>query len=541
MAVSKVEGEELRKQIQMGKKRTMSFAFCPGKKDDHVMMVDRRLKPEILRKAAKNEGSGVKVAYGTFELKGKTLTLSCLLTVPAMAKILKKYLKAQKMTMDIVILDATGEVVDSVVENLDEDDTDNSPAQKEATPEDDSPAPSAEIDQQSPPEAKTEQPDDSPGEGEQLSAKALAERIKALQPALAGAPDALKKVLGTAVEQIKNGTLQAADRTITALEKAADKIGQSAPTSDNPAQQDAKKETQPAQENQPDARALAARASALREVIAGIAGPAAGKLGTALTNVVNQIKASNLEAADALLGKIEAAANKTMEAAGEARKQVQEAAKTDPAAAKWQAAQAKLQPMVEKMIAEKRGDLGAINRFFNFAKEQAEAGSFDKALAAAGRLAGLLKEAAAATTTAEVKNAESDIPDNMVPYVKSRLSWIKTRSDLQQELSTLQSAIHSAVADIDGLEQVTSKTGVLFDYLNDIDTDLESTLEKLVESPDGTARESLKKSAMSIVANYRNVLDSDFFKDVDNNGFVKTNIRATALKSLDEVSEALAA
>ena len=82
---------------------------------------------------------------------------------------------------------------------------------------------------------------------------------------------------------------------------------------------------------------------------------------------------------------------------------------------------------------------------------------------------------------------------------------------------------------------------MLFDYLDGIDTDLEDTLEKLVEAPDGPEREALKSQARDIIATYRGVLDSPFFHDVDENGFVQTNIRGSALQSLDEVSTALAA
>ena len=533
MAVTKVEGDELRKQIQLGKKMTMSFAFCPGKKDDHVMIIDRRLKPKILQKAAKSEGSGAKAAYGTFEVSGKTMTLTCEIVVPAMERILKKYLKAEKLTMDIVILEAGGSEDDSAVEASDEK-SEERPAKKTASAEDDS----------APSESKTEEPDDTDADENQFTAKELVERIKALQPALAAAPDALKKVMAIAIGQIKKDALEAADKSISALEKAAAKLSQAASDDEkSEPSSEQKKEAQSDDTKQPDVRALAARASALREVVAGIAGPAGGKLGNALASAVAQIKASDYLAADTLLGKIEAAANKMMAAAKSEPKDAKgsdDDAKSDPQEAKWQAAQKQLQPLVDKMIAEKRGDLAAINRFFNYAKEQAEAGVFDKALAAAGRLAGLLKDAAAATTTAAVENAKSEIPDNVVPYVKSRLAWIKTRSDLQQELGSLQSAIKSTVAGIEGLEDVAAKTGVLFDYLDGIDTNLETTLEKLVEAPDGAAREGLKNDAMGIIDKYRTVLDGDFFKDVDNNGFVKTNIRAAALKSLDQVSQALA-
>ncbi len=100
MADQKVEGEELKKLIKLGKKKTLSFAFCPGKKNDHTMLIDRRKKPEVIAKIAKKEGEGSKVAFGTFEVKAKTMELTCEKVVPALAKVLKKYLKSQKVQIE---------------------------------------------------------------------------------------------------------------------------------------------------------------------------------------------------------------------------------------------------------------------------------------------------------------------------------------------------------------------------------------------------------------------------------------------------------
>ena len=53
-------------------------------------------------------------------------------------------------------------------------------------------------------------------------------------------------------------------------------------------------------------------------------------------------------------------------------------------------------------------------------------------------------------------------------------------------------------------------------------------------------RRKLMQEARQIMADYRKVLDTDFFKAVDQNGFANTNIRGAALASLQEVSTALA-
>ncbi|MFD2853823.1 hypothetical protein ACFSZS_02050 [Seohaeicola zhoushanensis] len=266
-------------------------------------------------------------------------------------------------------------------------------------------------------------------------------------------------------------------------------------------------------------------------------GAARDKLIAALTNAAQLIKSGDLAGADALLTKIEAAVAKT---AGTASQETAARDALPPEAAKWFAAEGKLAPLVEKAMQEKKGDLDGINRAFNYARELAADGAYDRALAAAGKVAQLLKEAASATTSAAAQEAQDAIPDNVVPFVQSRLAWINTRKALHQQISGLKSAIDSTTSDVEGLEDIPSRSGKLFDYLNDIDTDLEDTLEKLVETPEGDARTALKEQARGIIATYQGVLDTPFFQAVDDNGFVATNIRGSALDSLSKVSAALA-
>lgn len=481
MANMKVEGADLRKLLKMGAQKTMSFAFCLDAKNNHTLIVDPRKPPEVLAKAAKAEGSSPKIAFGTFVLDGKILELTCVLTVPNLAKILKDYLQAQKFPLKVAILDEDG----NLLEGDSEDDVTT---------------------------AKFSQPDVTASDDTRQLAEPLAKRLKALQSPMAAAPAKVKKVFATALTQFRNADYEATDKTVTALEQVATKLAATKP--------------QPAA----NSRALVARAKALQERVATLDGPTASKLGSALAIAVKQIKANNPEAAAALLGKIETAANATMPPP----------ATPNPAADKWAQDLMRLQPRFDKMIAEKRGDLSAMIRFFNFAKDQANAGNYKKALAVADRLTALLSEAEMSNTSAAVQEADAVIPDDVVAYIKSRLAWIKTRATLQKELATIKSEIDKKVAGIEGLEQVPSKSSGLFKYLDGIDSGLENTLEQLTETARGPARDRLKTSALQIIATYRDVLNTPFFKDIDKNGFVKTSIRATALISLEDVSTSLA-
>ncbi|HSF64095.1 MAG TPA: hypothetical protein VLA78_06890, partial [Paracoccaceae bacterium] len=162
-------------------------------------------------------------------------------------------------------------------------------------------------------------------------------------------------------------------------------------------------------------------------------------------------------------------------------------------------------------------------------------GDFAGALAMAPELAQLIRDAAAATQT----QAEGEIPKDIVPYVQSRLAWIKTRTELRAELSRLQAAIDKALKDAD-MAEATSETKRLFDYLGKLDDRLEKKLEQITVAPAGPGRDKLKAEARGIIAEYRTELDSDFFKDVDsNNGFVPVSVRGAAISSLTSVASAL--
>jgi hypothetical protein len=197
-----------------------------------------------------------------------------------------------------------------------------------------------------------------------------------------------------------------------------------------------------------------------------------------------------------------------------------------------------LQPAVDKAMTERRGDLAAINRSFDFAKEKAANGDYASALKAATKTAELLKQAASMETTAAAQEAADVTPEGLV---KLRVAWMETRMGMRREIENLKAAIDAATKGIKGMEDVPAKSKVLFDHIGDINTDLEQTLQKIADATDDDTRETLKKDALQIVDTYEGVLNNQFFKAVDDNGFVQTNIRESAMNSLKKVSSALAA
>lgn len=429
--------------------------------------------------------------------------------------------------------------------------------------------------------------------------KKLAERLKGTQHDVMGtdgpAGETLKKVMAAAVSMLKSGDLDKAEETIVKLEGALAKIGAAAPAPETP---------QETQSNGPDAVGLAGRAQALKQQIEAVAEPAKTKLMTALGAAAKAIKGGQLPQAEGALNKIEAALEKvtaapatpetspeaeaaekrladlqsatgdvvdeatqtkllaalgkaaneikaaSFDAAGKMMDTIENAIKNatpqatdaDPLAAKWADESARVKAAIQKAIDDGKGDLSAMNRAFDYAVQLAADGNdYQGALNTLERMQKLFDAAATMTGTAAATEAADAAADNVVGYTASRHEWIKTRESLTKQMTDLQREINKVTADVEGLEDVPAKSGILFDYLKPLDNELEKILEALVETPDGAERETLKKNARDSIAKYQAALDTDFFKNVDQNGFVGTSIRESAIKSLQNVSTALAA
>ncbi len=145
-----VAGSELKKLVKLARKQPVGFAFNPGKADsEHYLGMHRKRSGSQISKVAKKEGPGVKVGYGNCAVDGKCLNMTCAATVPAMAKKVKKYLKYNKVMLNVQILDLEGNILDSDIEDdlpddpdlMDEDQTDPQPDQNDPDQNGPDPAP----------------------------------------------------------------------------------------------------------------------------------------------------------------------------------------------------------------------------------------------------------------------------------------------------------------------------------------------------------------------------------------------------------------
>lgn len=111
MSEFQTEGGELKKLVKLARSKSLSFAFCPSSDEEPMFCLHRRKKPEMLGKALRKESGQTKVAFGTLMAEGKTLNMTCTQLVPGLSKKLKKYLRSQKLSVDVMVLDADGQEV----------------------------------------------------------------------------------------------------------------------------------------------------------------------------------------------------------------------------------------------------------------------------------------------------------------------------------------------------------------------------------------------------------------------------------------------
>ncbi len=491
MAYAPMDSDDLKNMVLMGKKRTMNFAYNPGPRGADLLIIDRLKAPEVLGRLAKKHGAGKKIAMGTFVLKRKEITLTVSAEIPDLARKFRKYLKTLDFSFTVEVIDQDGALVQLELS----DDTLQDGRQPAANQAD---VPVSEEDTATATQVQT-----------------LTGRLRALQSPIVklsaeGAPQ--MKAIADVVKLLKAGKLAEAD---IALAKIEDSISTKA---DHPA-------------SGFDTRSFVARAGSLQAVLKDRNDAETHHVKVHLVQALTALKARDFASAQTAL----TTAEKTLK--GLPNKPVIQPDRTPPhSQKKWAAVIAPLQARVEAAQHSAAGDPKAIARAFDLAKSQADAGDFDSAVATAKTAVRLLKTAASIPT-----EMPTEAQLNTVSYAKSLLNWVETRHRLQAQLDKLRMAIKLQTEGVEGLEDIAQNTSVLFDYLDELDTSLETTLEALSETPDGTIREKLKDDAIKVIGTYRTTLDTDFFKAVDDNGFTKTTIRSTAIDALNTVETALSA
>ena len=540
MADIALRGDQLKKMMAMAKKRDLSFAYCPGNdpKED-VFVLDRKKKPEVIGRVARGESTGTKLGYGTAKVKGRVISLTCERELPQMAKKLKKFLKFEKIPMNVLVMDASGNVLEEDIEDMPDDGLLDDVADDDFDDDDDAGGPDETED------AAAAAPKSAEATAEEGASAAPAgdnaELIKQLKARAVQVQGAIKGVkqeaqvpliagFKTAVGALQGGDLPKADDMLTKLERAIDKLSA---TSEAGA---------PAAAAEDPALGRLAEVSAVLSKRIDALGNAEGasRLRTAHGMLDDQIASGDAKKATGTAKALGDAIARLAEqsAAAPAADQTPADAATDSAAdlgAGWRDARADLEPTILDLLQRGLGDVGKMRAVLAYFTEKGEADDFAGAMKAVPGLKKLIADAQAAEQTA----AEKDIPAGVVPYVRARLDWSKTRISLQSEMTKLQDSI-LAVCQGEEFPTIANDTKALFTYLDALDTRLEDALEALVQEPDGDKREKLKDDARKVLSEFQSELDTPFFQTVDgNNGFKPVNVRGAAIASLGKVNEAL--
>lgn len=535
MAMNADKIKELKSMITKAKTDAVNIGVCFGKKPAGVEIVmDKIRKPETLGREAKAAGETVKVAIGTFSVSGTAAAFKVEGDAPTgLGKHLKKFFALNDISvMSVEIIGADGKVI---IEKDDKGDgeeaggtagalgnagagvtrtsgADAGQGGNAGREKDAGQAPGA-TDQPTNPQPTNPEPTTNEPVAKPVDPKDLVRRLGAIKPQLAGLPEALGERLNgmfhAAVEQVKTGVLAAAATGIGQLEAALAKID--AARQQATASQTQGSETPPG----PDPK-LAGLSQAVEALRAQVNASAAGVGHDAMIDVLDQV--------------VEQIAAREAEKAMAGLKRVQDGLKL-------QAEVDRLAPIVAKAASGGRvADVNALNNLFNMVADAVPATDHAKAMANLGRVEAMIAEG----TSKEKSTFEAEVPPDVKPFATARLNWMFTRRSLKDELSKLEATIAKAL-DEAGLAGNVKVDGALTSYIDELDTRLENKLAEIVNSNDGADREKLKAEARDLIDDYNDVLERDFFKDVDNaNGFMPVAVTSTAQSMLKDLSRVLA-
>lgn len=142
MAMTTESIAELEKLVKKARQKDLPFGLCLGKKpEDNVLVLDLKKGPEVLMRKAKAEGETGKVTFGTVGVAGKIMSVTLQgKMLPGLAKNMKVFLSKIGIKMKVVILDETGNQLDSDGDDSDDNDLSQDTTAAETTDADPAPA-----------------------------------------------------------------------------------------------------------------------------------------------------------------------------------------------------------------------------------------------------------------------------------------------------------------------------------------------------------------------------------------------------------------
>lgn len=501
MPMSPEDLDEMKTLIAAARKRELSFGLCMGKSPEGTVLMMHRMKdPEVLARLAKRDGETAKVAYGQVFVKGKKMMLTCLDEIPAgIAKRTKKFLADQGLKMKVVCLDPSGAVADDDGEEEEVETEDSADAGTAAD------GPAADTDAEAAPDADW--------------ARLVAEFDPRISAFVAAGSEKAAAV-GTAWK----AALAAADagrypEAMTVLNRIRPLL-----------------DATPAQEAAGSGQAAAweqARDATRPMFDAAIATNPANRsqLETVWTTAEAKADAGDHATGLALLSRLKPALEAILNtaAAGSAPSPEQE---------RWEKARDAMMGLYERAMGLNPADRTRLDAIWGMAHDKAELRDFAAAL---GLLARLKPELDKAIAAGQAGSDQAQIPADVVPFQRARVSWAGARAEMRTEMRRLEEAIVAAVqGEEDGGADVVAEVHSLTGRLSVFDDRLEETLDRITNSRPGDDRDALKKVAIGQIREYADVLKSDpFFAEVDGNPFVSVSVAKTAQEKLREIAAVL--
>ena len=107
--------DELTALLKKARQKDLPFGLCLGKKpEDNVMVLDLKKSSEVLMRTAKKDGETSKVTHGQVGVQGKIISMTLGgKMLPGLAKNMKMFLNKNKIKMKVVILDESGQELES--------------------------------------------------------------------------------------------------------------------------------------------------------------------------------------------------------------------------------------------------------------------------------------------------------------------------------------------------------------------------------------------------------------------------------------------
>lgn len=598
MADYALTGAELKRHIKMARDTSLAFAYNPGTpKEDDYFALNRKRPADQLGKAAKKDGPGAKATFGMARVEGKVLELRCELVLPGMARKLKQHLKKNKVTINVRIMDADGNVIEEDIEEIADDPDLFDGAPVPPAPQDDPRADDSDAGTDSDTgDTTAAQQDPTPPQDNPAD---IVAGLKRISPAVAAAPEPvgtkLKQAVAGIVADIKAGEIAKARANFAKLDAVVAKL--TAPAPEAPAQT-----TAPDPQSEDDRlRALVAQAKATRADIdsAQVPDAARTKLMTAFQAATDALKARNLDQADAVLARIADALAKLGQATDQAAAPAPDANDADDGGFDQKAhnlkeriqdlhhkmvvlfgveIQAALDERLDKATADleagiystagpamafvedcmrlhhaiealtpdytRAASTGAVEDvqrmrvLFDTAVEQIPGPDHAKAWACLQQVQDMIADGAEANANAFL----ADIPEDVRPFAISRLNWTSARTRMKGELDKLRDSIAKTVSGEPEYSEIIDNLGELYTHIDGLDLRLADRLDAIVNSAEGPDREARKAEARTILKEYQDELSRPFFQEVDSdNGFASVSVAATAQAALGDIDRVLAA